>query len=139
MSTTTTTTSPRVGFHLIVASNGSLNLYPDNLCNLFANQLPEPYDLHGEWECALTEIYYPSDVDVKRTISLEKEAQDARKAATAAAQAATGLEALAARVTRSSSDGESGEMQGDQPYQSGSGIKRRRKRDDAPLSYSYNY
>src|SRR5579859_5365912 len=132
MSTTTTTTSPRVGFHLIVASNGSLNLYPDNLCNLFANQLPEPYDLHGEWECALTELYYPSDVDVKRTISLEKEAQDARKAATAVAQAATALEALAARVTRSSGDGESVEMQGDQPYhQRGSGIKRRRKRDDA--------
>ena len=43
-----------------LVSNASGELFPDNTLSFFTNFLPEQVKLEGQWEVAISEIYYPS-------------------------------------------------------------------------------
>ena len=43
-----------------LVSNASTQLFPDNTLSSFTNFLPEQLNLDGQWEVAISEIYYPS-------------------------------------------------------------------------------
>ena len=45
--------------YLVLPSNSSIDLYPDNKVSHFTVQLPKTIDLDGSYEIALTEIFYP--------------------------------------------------------------------------------
>lgn len=49
-------------FHVVLPSNASPRVYPDNKTSNFKIQLSERVDLHGDWEVALLEIHYPNTV-----------------------------------------------------------------------------
>ena len=46
-------------FYLVLPSNGSLHLHPNNTLTNFVTTLPLHLNLNGEWECGLAEINYP--------------------------------------------------------------------------------
>ena len=43
-------------FAIELVSNASAQLVPDNLLSSFTNFLPEPLNLEGQWEIAISEI-----------------------------------------------------------------------------------
>ena len=46
-------------FYLILPSNASMKMYPNNTLAHYITDLPQRIDLSGEWECGLAEIQYP--------------------------------------------------------------------------------
>jgi hypothetical protein len=46
-------------FTVDLVSNGSLDVYQDNSLSKFQNKIDPQLELDGEWEVALTEIYFP--------------------------------------------------------------------------------
>ena len=48
-------------FYLVLPSNSSTSMYPNNTLAQFVTNLPRRVSLSGEWECGLTEIHYPHD------------------------------------------------------------------------------
>ena len=46
-------------FSLVLPSNSSSTIYPDNSAATFTTKLPEDINLVGQWEVALKEIQYP--------------------------------------------------------------------------------
>ena len=46
-------------FHLILPSNSSANIFPNNTTTHFNTYLPHQIDLDGQWSFALTEIQIP--------------------------------------------------------------------------------
>lgn len=46
-------------FHIVLPSNSSGELYPNNTVSTFRVKLPYPLSFQGLWECALVEIQYP--------------------------------------------------------------------------------
>ena len=47
-------------FPIEMVSNASAPLFPDNTLSSSTNFLPEQLSLEGQWEVAISEIYYPS-------------------------------------------------------------------------------
>lgn len=47
-------------FTIDLVSNGSMEIFPENTLSAFQNQIDPPLDLDGDWEVALTEIYFPT-------------------------------------------------------------------------------
>ena len=47
-------------FTIELVSNASGELFPDNTLTSFTNFLPELVNLEGQWEIAISEIFYPS-------------------------------------------------------------------------------
>ena len=47
-------------FTIELVSNASAQLFPDNTLSSFTNFLPEQLNLDGQWEVAISEIFYPS-------------------------------------------------------------------------------
>ena len=47
-------------FTIVLVSNASAELFPDNTLSSFTNFLPEQLNLKGQWEVAISEISYPS-------------------------------------------------------------------------------
>ena len=45
-----------------LVSYASGELFPDNTLSSFTNFLPEQVNLEGQWEVAISEISYPSNV-----------------------------------------------------------------------------
>ena len=43
-----------------LVSNASAQLIPDNTLSSFTNFLPEQLNLEGQWEVAISEMFYPS-------------------------------------------------------------------------------
>lgn len=51
------------GFYLTLPSDGSMKTFPNNMISQFKTLLPQTIDLtDGEWEVALTEMKYGTDV-----------------------------------------------------------------------------
>ena len=48
-------------FYLVLPSNSSTSMYPNNTLAQYVTNLPRSVCLSGEWECGLTEIHYPHD------------------------------------------------------------------------------
>ena len=48
-------------FYLVLPSNLSMDIHPNNTLAQYITNLPRRISLHGEWECGLTEIHYPHD------------------------------------------------------------------------------
>ena len=48
-------------FYLVLPSNSSMSMYPNNTLAQYVTNLPRRIRLSGEWECGLTEIHYPHD------------------------------------------------------------------------------
>ena len=48
-------------FYLVLPSNSSMSMYPNNTLAQYVTNLPRRISLFGEWECGLTEIHYPHD------------------------------------------------------------------------------
>ena len=48
-------------FYLVLPSNSSMSIYPNNTLAQYVTNLPRRISLSGEWECGLTEIHYPHD------------------------------------------------------------------------------
>ena len=48
-------------FYLVLPSNSSMSMYPNNTLAQYVTNLPRRISLSGEWECGLTEIHYPHD------------------------------------------------------------------------------
>ena len=48
-------------FYLVLPSNSSMSMYPNNTLAHYVTNLPRRIILSGEWECGLTEIHYPHD------------------------------------------------------------------------------
>ena len=48
-------------FYLVLPSNSSTSMYPNNTLAQYVTNLPRRVCLSGEWECGLTEIHYPHD------------------------------------------------------------------------------
>ena len=48
-----------MNFNLILPSNNSTELYPENKASSFTTKLPEDINLNGRWEVALKEIAFP--------------------------------------------------------------------------------
>ena len=46
-------------FSLVLPSNSSSNIYPENTASLFTTKLPDDINLIGQWDVALKEIQYP--------------------------------------------------------------------------------
>ena len=46
-------------FTIDLVSNGSFDVYPDNTISKFVNRIDPPLELNGDWEAALTELYFP--------------------------------------------------------------------------------
>jgi len=46
-------------FYLVLPSNASMHLHPNNTLTNFVTTLPRHVNLRGEWECGLAEINYP--------------------------------------------------------------------------------
>ena len=46
------------GWYLVLPSNSSLNVYPNNTVASYQTKLQTPVSLDGEWECALFELEY---------------------------------------------------------------------------------
>ena len=44
---------------LVLPSNSSIDVFPDNKTSDFKVQLPKSVSLEGSWECGLAEIQYP--------------------------------------------------------------------------------
>ena len=51
---------PGFFFTIELVSKASFNCYPNKSLSSFTSFLPEPTDLKGEWEVAVSEIIYPS-------------------------------------------------------------------------------
>ena len=51
-----------MAFTLELASNSSLNVYPENTLASFRTVLPECIELFGHWEVSLLEISYPRNI-----------------------------------------------------------------------------
>ena len=47
-------------FTIVLVSNASGELFPDNTLSSFTTFLPEQLNLEGQWEVAISEISYPS-------------------------------------------------------------------------------
>lgn len=47
-------------FHMVIPSNASPDLYPENKTSNYKVYLPQRFDLHGEWQVALLEVHYPN-------------------------------------------------------------------------------
>ena len=47
-------------FSIVLPSNSSMNVYPDNMTTHFSTYLPQQIDLDGEWSVALAEIQIPT-------------------------------------------------------------------------------
>ena len=47
-------------FTIVLVSNATSELFPDNILSSFTNFLPEQVNLEGHWEVAVSEISYPS-------------------------------------------------------------------------------
>ena len=47
-------------FTIELVTNASGELFPDNTLSSFTNFLPEEVNLEGQWEVAISEIFYPS-------------------------------------------------------------------------------
>lgn len=47
-------------FHMVIPSNASPDVYPNNKTANYKVNLPQNFDLHGEWEVALLEVHYPN-------------------------------------------------------------------------------
>ena len=47
-------------FTIELVPNASAQLFPDNRLSSFTNFLPEQLNLEGQWEIAISEIFYPS-------------------------------------------------------------------------------
>ena len=48
-------------FYLVLPSNSSMDIHPNNTLAQYITNLPRRISLYGEWECGLTEIHYPHD------------------------------------------------------------------------------
>ena len=48
-------------FYLVLPSNSSMDVHPNNTLAQYITNLPRRISLYGEWECGLTEIHYPHD------------------------------------------------------------------------------
>ena len=48
-------------FYLVLPSNSSMDIHPNNTLAQYIINLPRRISLHGEWDCGLTDIYYPHD------------------------------------------------------------------------------
>ena len=48
-------------FYLVLPSNSSMDIHPNNTLAQYITNLPRRISLHGDWECGLTEIHYPHD------------------------------------------------------------------------------
>ena len=46
-------------FSIVLPSNSSMNVYPNNITTHFITYFPQQIDLEGEWSVALTEIQIP--------------------------------------------------------------------------------
>lgn len=47
-------------FYAVLPSNASPDIYPENKTSHFKVQLSQRLELHGEWQVALLELYYPN-------------------------------------------------------------------------------
>ncbi len=47
-------------FHMVIPSNSSPDVYPENKTSTFKVNLPERCELYGDWEAALLEVHYPN-------------------------------------------------------------------------------
>jgi len=45
---------------LVLPSNASMDIYPENKTSDFTLHLPKELDLKGSWEVALVELFYPN-------------------------------------------------------------------------------
>ena len=52
--------------YLFLSSEDSTTIYSSNKGSNFIVDLPEPLELHGEWYCALSEIYITKNKGVKK-------------------------------------------------------------------------
>lgn len=50
-------------FFVDLVSNASMKFYPDNTLAKFTNKLTPPLELDGEWEVAISEIFYPHKIE----------------------------------------------------------------------------
>ena len=77
-------------FYVVLPSNSSMNIYPDNTTTHFYTYLPQQFNLEGQWTVGLTEIQIPytfqhfssdeSDRFVSlQTVSAEKITADERR------------------------------------------------------------
>ena len=48
-------------FYLVLPSNSSMGIHPNNTLAQYITNLPRRISLRGDWECGLTEIHYPHD------------------------------------------------------------------------------
>ncbi|XP_015792002.1 uncharacterized protein LOC107368650 [Tetranychus urticae] len=48
-----------INFTIDLVSNGSTDIFPENTLSKFQNQIDPALELDGDWEVALTEIYFP--------------------------------------------------------------------------------
>ena len=46
-------------FYVVLPSNSSMNIYPENTTTRYMTYLPQQIHLTGEWEVALTEVHIP--------------------------------------------------------------------------------
>jgi len=49
-------------FYMVLPSNASPQVYPENKTSNYKIQLSERVELHGEWEVALMEFHYPNTI-----------------------------------------------------------------------------
>lgn len=47
-------------FHMVIPSNASPDVYPNNKTSNYKVNLPQNFDLHGDWQVALLEVHYPN-------------------------------------------------------------------------------
>ena len=48
-------------FYLVLPSNSSMGIHPNNTLAQYITNLPRRISLHGDWECGFTDINYPHD------------------------------------------------------------------------------
>ena len=46
-------------FYLMLPSDASMNVFPNNTLSSYITRLPRPIELPGRWEVGLVEIQYP--------------------------------------------------------------------------------
>src|SRR5437764_2143538 len=49
-------------FYIDLVSNASMDIFPKNSLSKFTNKLESHIELKGDWEVALKEIFYPTDI-----------------------------------------------------------------------------
>lgn len=58
-------------FYMILPSNSSMKVYPENTTSCYVTKLPQEINLHGLWEVGISEIHFP-----RSFLHLRKEERD---------------------------------------------------------------